>query len=261
MGCGKFYGRRRKGEMADSIYTRSIEGPLQMEPDRYSQQGRDQDNEHPKREGSSEGRGHDAEGFDDRAAFLGIPENQLTQPVRDALARLSGEMERLRREIRRFEEREKLLRQEADQDARLPVLSYRAFAREVSRVVRLSVQSQTAAWLVYFDIQNADDIKKAHGHRALEAAMIHASLLLTAEVRTADVVGNLGHNDFGVVLAVADAQGVEQKAADLAEKLKTRPFFWKSEAVAFDVSYGIHRLQEGETSEAAIEEADRASRK
>jgi len=247
--------------MADSIYTRSVEGPLQMEPDRYRQQGHEQDSEHQEREKRPGGRGHDAEGFDDRAAFLGIPEDQLTQPVRDALARLSGEMERLRRDIRRLEEREKLLREEADQDGRLPVLSYRAFAREISRVVRLSAQSQTAAWLVYFDIRNADTIKGAHGHRALEAAMIHASLLLTAEVRTADVVGNLGHNDFGVVLAVADTQGAEQKAADLAEKLNNRPFFWKSEAVAIEVSHGIHRLEEGQSPEAAIEEADRASRK
>lgn len=246
--------------MADTLDTRPIESSVQLKPDRHWQKRGDDEREERSAEEEPEHRGHDADEFNDSAAFLGVPEDQLTQPVRDALARLSDEIGRLRSQVRRLEEREKILLREADQDARLPVLSYRAFVREISRVVRLSAQSQTAAWIVYLDIRNADSIKAAHGHRALEAAMIHASLLLTAEVRSADIVGNLGHNDFGVVLAVSNAEGASLKAKELAEKLRTRPFFWKSKAVEIEVTYGLHRLVENETPEAAIEEADRGSR-
>jgi len=247
--------------MADSFHTRPIESSVQLEPDRHWQKPGDKEQDESQAQDEPEHQGHDAQDFDDQAAFLGIPEEQLTQQVRDALARLSGDMGHLRRENRRLKEREDMLRKEADQDARLPILSYPAFARETSRVLRISVQSQTAAWMVYLDIRNADAIKAAHGHRALEATMIHASLLLTAEVRTVDLVGNLGHNDFGVVLAVADADGARAKAEELAEKLRTQPFFWKSQAVAIEVTFGLHRLEENETPEAAIEEADRASRR
>lgn len=246
--------------MADTIYTRPIESSLQLEPDRHRQKLAGENKEHRQEQDAAGGRGHDAETFEDSAAFLGIPESQLTQPVRDALARLSGELERLRREVKRLEGRERLLREEADQDLRLPILNYRAFTRETARVMRLSVQSQTAAWMVYLDIRNADTIKATYGHRALEAAMIHVSLLLTSEVRTADLVGNLGHNDFGVVLTVADAEGAKQKALGLAEKIRTRPFFWKSQSVSIEVAHGLHRLEEGESPEGAIEEADRAAR-
>src|ERR1700761_9784609 len=88
------------------------------------------------------------------ASVLGIPENEFTPRVRDAIMGLMSEVDSLRRELSdtraRLDEAEKT----ADQDHMLPLLNRRAFVRELTRYIAFTGRYNTPAALIYFDLNH-----------------------------------------------------------------------------------------------------------
>src|ERR1051326_9543853 len=70
------------------------------------------------------------------ASVMGIPEAEFTPRVRDAIMTLMHEVDRLRHEVEQTRARLEDLAKAADQDMLLPILTRRAFVREVSRFIR-----------------------------------------------------------------------------------------------------------------------------
>jgi GGDEF domain-containing protein len=70
----------------------------------------------------------------DQAAFLGVPEPEMTPAVKAALVTLLTEIDDLRGEVGRLKARLAEAETLADRDALTPLLNRRAFLRELSRV-------------------------------------------------------------------------------------------------------------------------------
>src|SRR5882724_12368331 len=69
------------------------------------------------------------------ASVLGIPEDEFTPRVRDAIMGLMGEVDSLRRELTQTRQRLEDVEKTADQDGMLPLLNRRAFVRELTRYI------------------------------------------------------------------------------------------------------------------------------
>jgi len=205
-------------------------------------------------------RGHDPGDFIDVASVLGIPEDQLTPDVRRAITGLMAEVDDLRLKLTQSQEREAYYAEMADKDSVLPLLNHRAFVREIARILNLKWPEGIEHCLAYLDITNADRIKAEYGHMALEGALIHVALLLKAELRETDVLGNLAGNDFGIILTVSDGPGAAEKAASLKRVVETRPVAWVGKLIYLEAACGSYVLRRGDTPEAAIDAADQASR-
>ena len=192
------------------------------------------------------------------AKRLGIPEHEFTPRVRMAVAALMGEVERLRRETDAT--RKKLLDTEraANQDTLLPVLNRRAFAREVARFIALAERYGTPAVLIYFDLDGFKSVNDLHGHAAGDAALRHFADLLANHVRSTDVVGRLGGDEFGIVLTHATLEQAQAKAEILIRALRDAPPRWQGKLVALSFSYGAYELRVGENADIAMANADQA---
>ena len=115
----------------------------------------------------------------------------------------------------------------ADQDGLLPLLNRRAFVREMSRMISFAERYDVPASLIYFDLDGFKAVNDAHGHAAGDAALTYIADLLRANVRESDIVGRLGGDEFGVILAKADQAQAESKARSLSDLFQRKPFVWQ----------------------------------
>ena len=190
--------------------------------------------------------------------LAGIPEAELTPTVREALMKLLTEVQQLRRKIQDSQARIAFLERLADEDALTPIANRRAFVRELTRIISFSQRYGTAASVVYFDINGMKQINDVHGHAAGDAALLHIAKILLDNIRSSDIVGRLGGDEFGVILAQSNEHQAQQKAAALAEAIAATPLRWNDDEITLSAAYGIHCFLASDDPQQAIDAADRA---
>jgi diguanylate cyclase (GGDEF)-like protein len=192
------------------------------------------------------------------ASVLGIPEVEFTPRVRDAIMTLMGEVDNLRRELQSTRERLEQVERTADQDHLLPLLNRRAFVRELTRYISFAGRYGTPATLLYFDLDGFKQVNDTFGHAAGDAVLAHFAETLLAQTRDSDVVGRLGGDEFGVLLAHASVEQGKKKADILAEKLNAMPVTWHGKTIPTAFSYGSFELRGEDTADLAMARADEA---
>lgn len=193
----------------------------------------------------------------DITSILGVPEAELTPKVRAAIASLMAEVGRLRDELAQAKSRFAELERDANLDPLVPVLNRRAFVREMSRLISFSGRYNMATSLVYFDLNGFKSLNDTHGHAAGDAALMHVGEVLAANIRESDVVGRLGGDEFGIILASANSEVAQKKAESLAQALTATPFRYAGQNLALTAAFGVYEFQPGETAKDAMENADR----
>jgi diguanylate cyclase (GGDEF)-like protein len=194
----------------------------------------------------------------DSASVLGIPDHELTPKVRDALMRLMAEVDQLRRDLEQSRERIAFLERLADQDALAPIANRRAFVRELSRIMAFSERYDSAASVIYFDVNGLKPINDTHGHPAGDAVLMKIADMLVENVRESDIVGRLGGDEFAVILSQADEATASEKARALVQKIEAEPLDWQGHAIPIRVSYGVYTFRGGDSAGEALAAADRA---
>jgi len=192
----------------------------------------------------------------DQASFLGLSETELSPSVRAALQTLLEEVSRLRDELQRTRKRIAHLERLADEDAMLPIANRRAFVRELTRLISYSERYGSPGSVLYFDLNGMKAINDRFGHAAGDAVLQHFATLLVNNVRDSDVVGRLGGDEFGVILAQADHPQAEEKAQQLLDVIKTSPMDWEGNPIALSCAVGIHQFSSEQSADDALSEAD-----
>jgi diguanylate cyclase (GGDEF)-like protein len=188
----------------------------------------------------------------------GVPENEMTPRVRQALMGLLGEVDRLRRDLEEARNRIAYLERLADEDTLMPIANRRAFVRELSRMMAFAQRYGAPASVVYFDVDGLKLINDKFGHAAGDAALLHIAQTLIDSVRNSDIVGRLGGDEFGVLLVQTDEPTALHKAASLAVAIAKRPLLWQGSEIPLSASYGTHSFHGAEDVGAALAAADRA---
>jgi diguanylate cyclase (GGDEF)-like protein len=197
----------------------------------------------------------------DPASALGLPgisADALTPELREAVARLAAERDRLRDELGKARGRIASLERLADEDSLTPVANRRAFVRQLTRMIAFTHRYGVPASVVYFDVNNMKQINDAYGHPAGDAALRHLATVLRENIRSSDIVGRLGGDEFGVILAQTDEEQAHGKAAVLAKAIAETPLRWGEITLPVSAAYGVYAFSGTEEPQHAIEAADRA---
>lgn len=194
----------------------------------------------------------------DVTSIMGIPETELTPKVREAIMTLMGEVDRLRREMEETRRRLQDAEAVADQDTLMPILNRRAFVRELSRTISYSQRYKAEASLIYFDLNGFKAVNDRLGHAAGDSVLRHVSGLLLSNVRDSDIVGRLGGDEFGVILARGGEHEAQNKAESLSELIRTRPTVFDGQDIPISVAAGVTAFSADEDPAAAIARADEA---
>jgi diguanylate cyclase (GGDEF)-like protein len=188
----------------------------------------------------------------------GSPEDALSPELREAVARLAAERDRLRDELGKARGRIAVLERLADEDSLAPIANRRAFVRQLTRMIAFTHRYGVPASVVYFDVNNMKQINDSHGHAAGDAALRHIATVLRDNIRSSDVVGRLGGDEFGVILAQTDEAQAHSKAAALAEAIVKAPLYLADVSLPVSAAYGVHAFTGTDDAHRAIEAADRA---
>lgn len=192
----------------------------------------------------------------DQATFLGLTETELSPNVRAALTALLDEVRRLRDELDRTRKRIGHLERVADEDAMLPIANRRAFVRELTRLISFSERYGSTGSLLYFDLNGMKQINDRFSHAAGDAALRHFAMLLIHNVRDSDVVGRLGGDEFGIILAQADVTQAQEKANQLLSVIAQSPLVWEGQEIHLSCAVGLHEFHGQQSADDALNQAD-----
>jgi diguanylate cyclase (GGDEF)-like protein len=193
---------------------------------------------------------------------LGLDLSQLDRRTRAAIEALSEEVLALREESAALKTALADAELLADNDALLPIFNRRAFEREVRREIALSGRFQTPLSLIFIDLDNFKLVNDIYGHAAGDSVLLKVADILQDRTRETDIVGRLGGDEFGVVLAHATYDDTQRKAAQLAAAIDALEV--RDEAspdtpvVRIGASCGVVEWRTGQTAAALIARADQA---
>jgi diguanylate cyclase (GGDEF)-like protein len=188
----------------------------------------------------------------------GIAVDELSPKVREALARMYSEGEAMRRELEEARARITQLERLADEDSLAPIANRRAFVRELSRMIAFTRRYGPPSSVIYFDVNGMKQINDTHGHPAGDAALRHVVAILCQKGRESDIVGRLGGDEFGVVLAQTSHDQANAKGKALAEAIGATPLHWGTHRISISAAYGVYSFSGADDAQVAIEAADKA---
>jgi diguanylate cyclase (GGDEF)-like protein len=188
----------------------------------------------------------------------GISADALSPELREGVARLAAERDRLRDDLAKARGRIAALERLADEDSLTAVANRRAFVRQLTRMIAFTHRYGVPASVVYFDLNNMKQINDAHGHPAGDVALRHVATVLRGNIRSSDIVGRLGGDEFGVILAQTDEAQAHSKAAALAAAIAETPLRMGELTITVSAAYGVHAFSGTDDPQHAIEAADRA---
>jgi len=145
---------------------------------------------------------------------MGLPQPRVDEEFPPA-ALLLAENERLKRELAVARGRIGELEARADIDPLLDILNRRGFERELKRALAHMKRYGTQAALMFVDLDGFKAINDRYGHGAGDALLKAVARELVAHVRSSDVVGRLGGDEFGILIWRVDEAQATAKAREL----------------------------------------------
>ncbi len=133
----------------------------------------------------------------------------------------------------------------ASNNAELPsVLSRPEFIREVARMMAHDQRYGAASALLTLSFDGLDDSMKALGPYDYDKVMTSLADTLTHSVRSCDIVGRTGVEDFGVLLTRCKEADARAKAGILINKVKERLDPLLKGKAALSLRYAVKVLQD-----------------
>ncbi len=196
--------------------------------------------------------------IDDTIQVQGIPQEELTPRVHQAIMNLMQEVETLRHDLENTRSRLREAEDLADMDSLLPVPNRRAFVRELNRMISFAQRYGTPSTLVFIDMNDMKLINDKLGHDAGDKALLHVARLLSDNIRGTDIAARLGGDEFGVLLAQADETIGQEKAKALTDKVMQAPFVYNDESMNIHLAYGAYTFRGDAKPSEALDRADKA---
>lgn len=180
------------------------------------------------------------------------------KPVAPPSAKARRQVAVLKAELAAAQARIDELQAWADTDFLLNIYNRRGFERELERSIAYIRRYNASAALIVLDVDRLKPINDSFGHAAGDIVLKGVVAVLMRHVRSSDVVGRLGGDEFGVLLWNLTQADALAKAAALEEAIDRLTFVFKGHSVVAGASAGIALIGPDDDTISAMEEADRA---
>ncbi|CAG4927363.1 GGDEF domain-containing protein [Paraburkholderia saeva] len=151
------------------------------------------------------------------------------------------------------------LRKLASVDDLTGAFARREFLTRADALLRSAERTGTPLTLAAIDIDHFKSINDQHGHAAGDRVLMHFAALVMEDVRTGDVFGRLGGEEFGVVCPATTATEAVVLLNRLRARLAASGYRLGSGAVLhYTFSVGVDQYRAGEPLPALMARADAA---
>ncbi len=171
--------------------------------------------------------------------------------LRDEIARLRGEVERLETRVCELDRL-------AHRDPLVPLANRRGLMRELEGMIGRHQRHHIPAAILFVDLDGLKLLNDSFGHGGGDAALIHVAEKLLAGTRANDCVARLGGDEFCILLDHAD----ENLAFEIAERLVTSiaasDCLYEGQPLPLSVAIGVTPVEAGDTPAVVLARADQA---
>jgi diguanylate cyclase (GGDEF)-like protein len=120
-------------------------------------------------------------------------------------------------------------------------------------------RSRRPGTLVMFDIDHFKKVNDAYGHPAGDEVIRQTAAVLRSTIRTTDIAGRYGGEEFGVILVDTAAQDALVVAERLRNAIAAHPVRYEQQTICYTISLGVAETLDGLADHKAwIERADQA---
>ena len=186
----------------------------------------------------------------------GIPAEQLTPEVTEALSRLAEENALLRAALAEARARVGDLEESSDVDPVTGLPNERELARALERVVSQSERHGTPAAMITIDLKGLAAINERHGRIAGDAALSHVARLLRSLIRTSDLAARSGAG-FALLLDHLDPDSAVETGERIAHYVASQPLDLGSRQVAIEATVGVASILPGDSAVDVLARAQR----
>jgi diguanylate cyclase len=128
------------------------------------------------------------------------------------------------------------------------------FEREAAR----SERRQSPLCVAMLDLDDFKRLNDTYGHSAGDGALIHVVRVIKDTLRTMDVIGRFGGEEFMVILPDTPLEDAKQTIKRLQRELTKRIFMYNHEKLLITFSAGVAMRTPGEDQASLIKRADDA---
>lgn len=166
------------------------------------------------------------------------------------------ELVQARARLEELETKLKMLENQPEEDDPFQmVLTRPEFNREVARMLAFDERYGGISSVLYFDIENLDDIIHKRGQSLAKKAIRCVSDALMGNIRRTDILGRLATDEFGILLPRCDNASAWKKGEQIAGAVFDTLSSWEELDAKPSVVYGAYTFQEKENLAIGLREA------
>lgn len=136
-------------------------------------------------------------------------------------------------------------------------LNRRSFMEASQRDFARSRRTGSPLSVIFFDIDRFKGINDAYGHAAGDAVISTLAECVKNTIRTTDMLGRMGGEEFVVLLPDTDSQSALMVAEKLRSTLERVPVIYENRSLHFTASFGVAQISQMDSDPfALIERAD-----
>jgi diguanylate cyclase (GGDEF)-like protein len=151
------------------------------------------------------------------------------------------------------------LRRCADRDVLTDALSRRAFKDSAERLIALSIRHHHPLSVIVFDLDFFKLTNDTFGHATGDKVLREAVAICARHLRSSDVIGRLGGEEFAIALPNTDQAGAVETAEKLRRAIETNEIKLSANSIKATASFGVACLHAAARDiETLLDLADRA---
>jgi len=153
-----------------------------------------------------------------------------------------------------------LVRHQAAHDALTGIANRRTLIQALNRDVARAIRTRESYALLMLDIDHFKQINDSQGHLTGDRVLCHVAEVLRTRLRTQDLVGRYGGEEFLMLLPDTSARGAMELAESLRQAVADTPLPHEGRPLTATVSIGVFggRLEPGDSWDMLIHCADQA---
>lgn len=172
---------------------------------------------------------------------------------------LSGTELNLLRDLAKLVVDELELRQIATTDSLTGAHTRRSFLVEAKRAMDRARRHKGTASFIALDVDHFKSVNDTHGHASGDTVLQNLAAICKSCLRTIDLFGRLGGEEFMIVLPETDRPGAMEVAERLRKTIADTPISDGNKKIAVTASFGVSTFSGGDESpKELIKRADEA---
>lgn len=136
------------------------------------------------------------------------------------------------------------------------LLNRRGFESELKRTLAMARRHDETGMLMYVDLNDFKIINDTFGHAAGDEVLRHVGAQLMSNIRSTDIVGRLGGDEFGIILTRAASSGGYRRAQSLERMLNDSELVFDSQTIRISACFGALPYGPGDEGNDLLARAD-----